>query len=106
MTRLGDGERVEDAVAFGPTPADRLVYAIVASSAVVTMGARFTKNELLVTVPDGIAREWALGESVGLEATQSVGDSGTLAILVEKDFACLTPRTGEDEGDAYPNPSG
>jgi hypothetical protein len=29
----------------------------------------------------------------------------SLQILVEKDFACLTPRKGEDDGDAFPNPN-
>ncbi len=96
---------MEDAVAFGPAAEDTLVYAIIVSNAAVALGARFAKNELLVTVPEGIAREWALGESVGLESTQSVGDRGTLAILVEKDFACLTPRAGDNDADAYPNPA-
>jgi hypothetical protein len=27
-----------------------------------------------------------------------------LRILVEKDFACLAPREGEDESDMFPNP--
>jgi hypothetical protein len=27
-----------------------------------------------------------------------------LGILVEKDFACLAPREGEDESDMYPHP--
>lgn len=103
---LGRGERVEDAIAFGPRAADRLAYAIVCSNEAHMMDAHFANNELLVTVPSSVAREWALGESVGLEAAQPVGDGTTLAILVEKDFACLSPRTGEDDTDAYPNPSG
>lgn len=106
VTCLGHGERVEDAIAFGVSAADRLVYAVVSSDKAQTMVAHFAKNELLVTVPSQLAREWALGEGVGLEAAQPVGDGGTLAILVEKDFACLTPRTGEDDTDAYPNPTG
>jgi hypothetical protein len=28
-----------------------------------------------------------------------------LNILVEKDFACLAPRAGEDERDMYPHPN-
>lgn len=106
VTSLGQGERVEDAIAFGATTADRLLYAIVCSDEVSVMVAHFASNELLVSVPSSLAREWAHGNAVGLEAAQPVGDSGTLAILVEKDFACLTPRSGEDDTDAYPNPTG
>jgi hypothetical protein len=106
VTCVGKGERVDDAVAFGATAADRFVYAIVPSSEAQVVGAHFAKNELVVTVPSQLAREWALGDVVGLEAAQAVGDGATLAILVEKDFACLTPRTGEDDTDAYPNPTG
>jgi hypothetical protein len=31
-------------------------------------------------------------------------ESGQLSILVEKDFACLSPREGEDEMELFPHP--
>ncbi|MGH8167708.1 MAG: DUF7009 family protein [Woeseiaceae bacterium] len=31
-------------------------------------------------------------------------DGDELSILVEKDFACLAPREGEDDSDKFPNP--
>ena len=106
VAQLGNGERVEDASSFGPTPAERLVYAIAPSPDATTIAARFAKNELLVTVPSALALEWARGDVVSLEAAQTSAEGSSLAILIEKDFACLKPRTGEDDADAYPNPSG
>lgn len=104
VAQAGDGQRVEDAVAFGPTAAERLVYSFVPSSDATEIHARFAANEIVVTVPARAAREWALGDAVGLDGEQPVGDGTTLAILVEKDFACLKPRAGEDDTHAYPNP--
>jgi hypothetical protein len=42
---------------------------------------------------------------VGFEAEQSTGGSERLRILVEKDWACLTARDGEEDVDAFPNPN-
>ena len=57
-----------------------------------------------IEVPRGAAAEWAAGDEVGL-----TGDGpfnvGPMAVLIEKDFTCITPRTGEEEADTYPNPN-
>jgi hypothetical protein len=39
-----------------------------------------------------------------MSGEQVLDDGAKLTILVEKDFACLTPREGEDESDMFPNP--
>lgn len=59
---------------------------------------------LAVRVPADAAREWVDGEGVSLAGEQPLPSGGTLSILVEKDFACLAERPGEDDSDAYPNP--
>ena len=41
---------------------------------------------------------------MGIAAEQPVADGVVLRVLVEKDFACLTVREGEDDEDAFPNP--
>lgn len=105
VARVAEGERVEDTIAFGATRAERFVYAFVPSDEVMEMRARFAANEVTVMVPTGRAREWATGSDVGLASEQAIGDGTTLAILVEKDFACLKPRDGEDDSDAYANPT-
>ena len=105
VARAGEGERVEDAIAFGMTPADRLVYSLVPSRDATAIRAHFAANEVMVTVPLRIAREWAIGDAVGLQSEQPIGDGTMLEILVEKDFACLKPRADENDTDAYPNPA-
>ncbi len=39
-----------------------------------------------------------------MKGEQLLDDGSMLDILVEKDFACLTKREGEDESDMYPHP--
>jgi hypothetical protein len=67
--------------------------------------AEFQDNCIRVFVPQGEAHQWMNSDDVGIEAKQPIGDNEFLKILVEKDFACLTARIGEDEADAFPNSS-
>jgi hypothetical protein len=54
---------------------------------------------IAVRLPVALARTWAASEAVALR-----GD-GPSSILVEKDFACLSPAgRGEDESDMFPHP--
>ena len=48
---------------------------------------------------------WATTEQVSVECEQVLDDGDKLGILVEKDFACLAPREGEDESDMYAHPN-
>lgn len=59
-------------------------------------------SEVEVLVPRDWIGPWADSDQVGFEGTQDVGEGRELAILVEKDFACLHKRP--DELDAFPNP--
>ena len=88
--------RVEARTPFG---AKALVYAIAHEPSADRVSARFANDEILVLVPTKTARAWASSEDVGIEATD-----GALRVLVEKDFACLKPREGEDDEDAFPHP--
>lgn len=105
VARVGDGHRVEETVDFGTGPESRLVYSVESSATAGAIGATFAGSEVKVTLPAALARDWAEGDAVGLEAAQPARGGTTLKILVEKDFACLAPRSDEDESDAYDNPS-
>jgi len=102
---LAERGEVREAIAFGPTATERLGYAIVASDDATVTSARLSGGSVEVFVPRALAREWATNETVGIEAEQAIGAGLSLQILVEKDFACLTPRKGEDDTDAFPNPN-
>ena len=65
----------------------------------VACEAYFVDGAIQVRVPSGEALRWAQGTAVGIEV-----QVGSLAVLIEKDFACLEPRAGAEDGDTFPNP--
>lgn len=101
VAELATKGRVEESVAFAP--GERLAYALVCGDA-PALRARCVQGSIEVSIPSSLAKDWAAGEQLGLEAEQPIGPGETLRILVEKDLACIRPRTGEDDTDAYPNP--
>jgi hypothetical protein len=54
-------------------------------------------------VPEKAAREWCTTQLVTLSREQPLGQ-GVLRIVLEKDYACLAPRSDEDESDNFPHP--
>jgi hypothetical protein len=92
--------RVEETVGFGAGA--KLTYAI---STGATFLARFEGGAIELQIPLAEAKEWATSDRVGLETEQPIGEGQSLRILVEKDWQCVRPRTGEDESDAFPHPT-
>ena len=81
-----------------------LQYRVESSPASVKPAAFFSDNAVTVRLPEAAVLAWATTEQVSLPGEQILDDGDTLQVLVEKDFACLTPREGEDESDMYPHP--
>jgi hypothetical protein len=65
---------------------------------------RFERDILTISVPGNISDNWISTDQVGIEATCSNSTPEGLALLIEKDFACLKPRSGDDDLDTFPNP--
>ncbi|MGZ3710271.1 MAG: DUF7009 family protein [Bdellovibrionota bacterium] len=103
VSRIGDGVAVEECIRFSPHPAHRLEYRI-APGTTGSIHASFFQNRIEVALPFNVAKEWAASEQIGLCREQEVIPGLNLKILIEKDLACLTPRLGEDDSDAFPNP--
>lgn len=104
VTALATQGRVESTMhALGGA----LRYAI-ETRAETELGARITHDGdtavVTVTLDRAAVATWADSEQVGFEGTQALEDGATLALLIEKDFACLVPRGDQDE-DAYANPA-
>ncbi|HEX8736956.1 MAG TPA: hypothetical protein VF721_16615 [Pyrinomonadaceae bacterium] len=93
--------RVEDSISFGNR---KLTYALIKLNRAKEIQASFENDRIEIGVPASIADEWTQSEQVGFDAGQKLSGGETLKILVEKDFACLTAREGEDESDAFPHP--
>jgi hypothetical protein len=100
MRELAEHGQVEEQVPFaGATFTYRLRRDVKAAE----IEASFAGNVLQIRVPEGLARSWCDTEQVTLSRTQPVA-GGPLRITLEKDFACLAPRSDEDESDNFPHP--
>ena len=79
-------------------------YRVESSPAIVNPAAFFSENTISVRLPEAAVLAWATSEQVSMPGEQVLDDGAKLNILVEKDFACLAPREGEDESDMFPHP--
>lgn len=80
-----------------------LEYAVESSPDADRPSAGFFAERIQVRIPRPVVQHWAGSEEISITGHQPLAQ-GELAILVEKDFACLTPREGEDEADMFPHP--
>lgn len=90
---------VSETIHFGP---EALRYTLRCAE-VDAPAASFKDDRIEVELPRAQANAWADGDEIGIAAKQAF-EAGELALLIEKDFRCLAPREGEDDGDAFPNP--
>ena len=81
-----------------------LGYRVESSPASVSPAAFLSAHVVTVRLPESAVQTWANTEQVSLPGEQVLDDGGTLKVLVEKDFACLTEREDEDESDMFPHP--
>lgn len=84
--------------------ARHFTYAVESSPASVAPAASFTNSEITVRLPESAVLAWAASDQVSIAGEQRLDDGSPLSLLVEKDFACLVPRAGEDETDLFPHP--
>lgn len=80
-------------------------YVVESSPACVAPAAFFSSNVITVRLPETAVGSWAASEQVSIAGEQRLADGSLLHVLVEKDFACLVPRTAEDESDMFPHPA-
>lgn len=104
VTRLLDGDCLEEIIRFSPEPCAKFTYALQQDRLVVRPAVHYTENRVAVLIPADQANAWGITDEVGIAEDISLGDVGTLAILIEKDFACLD-RSDEDNEDTFPNPN-
>ncbi len=71
------------------------------------ISASFDNGSIAITVPKSKALGWASTDEVSLHAEQKLPGTGSLSLLIEKDFSCLEPghrRDSEDDEDTFPHP--
>ncbi|MGI9236522.1 MAG: DUF7009 family protein [Woeseiaceae bacterium] len=81
-----------------------LGYRVESSPASVSAAAFLSDHGVTVRLPESTVVAWATTEQVSIPGEQLLDNGSRLQILVEKDFACLTEREGEDESDMFPHP--
>ena len=104
VAEFGEKGLVTETIEFGGE--NKLIYALESRADAETVKADFEDNRIVITVPQTQAKHWAKSGEVGIEEKQDTGDDKVLRLLIEKDFACLEPREGEDDADNFPHPSG
>ena len=102
---FAENGEVEESVEFGPSVDQSFLFALVMDSTVSSLKSVLSNRGIVVSAPDVAATEWANSQSVGMTAEQDLEGGGKLQILVEKDFACLEPRDGSEDMDAFPHPA-
>lgn len=96
-----DGE-VRDTVRF--TEDSALTYRLQSSADIGAPVASFDPDGIVVGLPLATVANWAATDAVSIASEQEIQPGQSLSILVEKDFACLQPRPGEDESDMFAHP--
>jgi hypothetical protein len=93
---------VRETIVFDPASQKQLSYAIERNETADAVTVTFDNNCVTVTVPKAQADRWTSTEEVGIETKQ---EANQLTIVIEKDFACLNPRHGEEDKDTFPHPN-
>jgi hypothetical protein len=81
-----------------------LDYVLESSPRTEKVTATYSDGALTVLVPEHEVQQWVSTDQVSIAADEQLDDGDVLKILVEKDYACLAPREGEDESDMFPHP--
>ncbi|MDQ2799680.1 MAG: hypothetical protein M3Y13_08575 [Armatimonadota bacterium] len=104
LTQLAETGRVEDQIQFGPREENGLRYSLTSQSQDARLRAEISSGHIQVYARTDDVQRLAQTEEVGLEDVQDLTDNNQLRLLVEKDFACLQKRPGEEDAHAFANP--
>lgn len=102
LSEIAERGGVEDRVQF---PGNAVLAYRVRVVPANTLSAEYRGHDLTVFVPRADIERWLAPQEVSIRGEQALDGGGTLKILLEKDFACVTTRDGEDESDLFPNPA-
>jgi hypothetical protein len=104
VSRVLSGDRLEETIHFGPEPNASFTYALQQESSERRSTIQYSGNEVTITIPASRAQLWGVTDQVGIAEDINLGENGSLALLIEKDFACLDGSEAENQ-DAFPNPN-
>lgn len=105
VKRLSDLGSVSETIDFGPDRGGGFTYYLIVDPDAKDIAANIGSGVITVVLPGSMAESWIETDQIGLEAEQPIDGGGELRLIIEKDFACLNPRPGEDLSDSFPNPN-
>jgi hypothetical protein len=97
------GSRIEETIHFAAASQAKLIYALESTLQASAVRVRYRPQEVTVILSDEQARIWGKDSEVGVYTSVDIGSTGSLEVIIEKDFACLD-RSDEDNGDTFDNP--
>jgi len=101
LAKIAASGAAEDAIRFAGNAGLRYGIEVKPAGGVAAM---FSGDALRVLLPKASVDAWLKPEEVSIEGEQAIGNGEVLRILVEKDYTCLAPRSGEDDADLFTNP--
>jgi hypothetical protein len=104
VARLLEGDCLEETIHFAPDACASFTYALRQDHLIGKPTVEYTENRAAVVIPADQANAWGITDQVGIAADIDLRNIGSLALLIEKDFACLD-RSDEDTHDTFPNPN-
>lgn len=105
VMRLSDLGHVEETIDFGAGFGGGFTYVLRVDPDKKNVTAIAGSGVITVVLPRSLAESWIKTDLIGLETEQPVEGGEELRLIIEKDFACLNPRPGEDQSDSFPNPN-
>jgi hypothetical protein len=102
MARLMQEGRIEETVYFAPEEDAKLTYALEHTPSPAEISAHYCPQKITIALSTEAATQWSETDQVGISGEADTGH-GPLALLVEKDFACLD-RVDADDEDTFPHP--
>jgi hypothetical protein len=103
VARLKQTGRIEDTIHFSPEPEAKLTYVLEHTITEPEISIRYRPQEVTVVLSTERFKKWAESQQVGVQGSGDLGDA-QLALLVEKDFACLD-QSHPDNEDTFENPN-
>ena len=99
------GAAVEERTEFGLGTESALRCTVEAREQDAPLSAAFAANRISIFIRQEDAARLVNTDMVGVETAQEIGGGRALRLLLEKDFACLQDRPGEDDTHSFENPS-
>lgn len=103
LARLLRGERVEETIQFSAAPESRLTYGLQSARQSKPIEIVWKPQRVTVLLAEDRMRLWGSESEVGVYEAVETGPGSSLAVTIEKDFACLD-RDDEENADSFTNP--